>query len=36
MKELRDSIKRLNIRIRGIEEGERCEPKGYIIYSIKY
>jgi hypothetical protein len=35
MQELSDSIKRLNLRIMGIEEGEEVQAKGYIIYSIK-
>jgi hypothetical protein len=35
MQELSDSIKRPNLRIMGIEEGEEVQPKGYIIYLIK-
>jgi hypothetical protein len=35
MQELSDSIKRPNLRIKDIEEGEEVQAKGYIIYSIK-
>jgi hypothetical protein len=35
MQELSNSIKRLNLRIMGIEEGEKMKPKGYITCSIK-
>jgi TolA-binding protein len=35
MEELSDSIKRPNLRIMGIEEGEEVQAKGYIICSIK-
>jgi hypothetical protein len=33
--ELSDSIRRPNLRIMSIEEGEEVRAKGYIIYSIK-
>jgi chromosome segregation ATPase len=32
MQELSNSIKRLNLSIKGIEEGEECKTKGYGIY----
>jgi hypothetical protein len=35
MQEITDSIKRPNLRIMGIEEGEEDPKKGFIIYSIK-
>jgi hypothetical protein len=35
MQELRNSIKRPNLRIISIEEGEEMQSKKYIIYSIK-
>jgi hypothetical protein len=35
MQELTDSIKRPNLRILGIEEGEEVQAKGFIIYSIR-
>jgi hypothetical protein len=35
MKELTDSIKRQNLRIMGIEEGEEVQAKEIIIYSTK-
>jgi hypothetical protein len=35
MQELPDSIKRPNLRIMGIEEGEEVQKKGFVIYSIK-
>jgi hypothetical protein len=35
MQELPDSIKRPNLRIMGIEEGEEVQQKGFVIYSIK-
>jgi hypothetical protein len=36
MQELTDSIKRPNLRIMGIEEGEEVQPREYIICSTKY
>jgi hypothetical protein len=36
MQELTNSIKRWNLRIIGIEEGEEVQAKGFIIYSIKW
>jgi hypothetical protein len=33
MQELRDSIKRPNLRIMGTEEGEEVQNKGYVTYS---
>jgi chromosome segregation ATPase len=33
--ELRDPIKRPNVQIMGIKEGEEEQAKGYIIYPIK-
>jgi hypothetical protein len=35
MQELTDSIKRQNLRIMGIEEGEEVQAKGITIYSTK-
>jgi hypothetical protein len=35
MQELTNSIKRLNLIIMGIEEGEEVQAKGFIIYSTK-
>jgi chromosome segregation ATPase len=35
MQELTDSIKRPNLRIMGIEEGEEVQAKEFIIYSTK-
>jgi hypothetical protein len=35
MQELTDSIKRPNLRIMGIEEGEEVQVKGILIYSTK-
>jgi hypothetical protein len=35
MQELTDSIKRPNLRIMGIEEGEEVQAKGMHIYSTK-
>jgi hypothetical protein len=35
-KELTDSIKRPNLRLMGIEEGEEVQAKGFIIYSTKW
>jgi hypothetical protein len=36
MQELSDTIKRPNLRIMGIEEGEEVQAKGiYVIYSVK-
>jgi chromosome segregation ATPase len=35
MQELTDSIKRPNLRIMGIEEGEEVQARGFIIYSTK-
>jgi septal ring factor EnvC (AmiA/AmiB activator) len=35
MQELTDSIKRSNLRIMGIEEGEKVQAKECIIYSKK-
>jgi hypothetical protein len=35
MQELANSIKRPNLRIMGIEEGEEEQAKGCIIYSTK-
>jgi prefoldin subunit 5 len=35
MQELTDSIKRLNLRIMGIEEEKRCKQKECVIYSTK-
>jgi hypothetical protein len=35
MQELTDSIKRPNLRIMGIEEGEECKQKEHMIYSTK-
>jgi phage terminase small subunit len=35
MQELADSIKRTNLRIMGIEEGEEAQQKECIIYSTK-
>jgi hypothetical protein len=35
MQELTNSIKRPNLRIMGIEEGEGCKQKEFIIYSTK-
>jgi hypothetical protein len=35
MQELRDSIKRPNLRIMGTEQGKEVQPKEYVIYSIK-
>jgi hypothetical protein len=35
MQELNDSIKKPNLRIMSIEEGEGWKPKEYVIYSIK-
>jgi phosphatidate phosphatase PAH1 len=35
MQELTNSIKRPNLRIMGIEEGEEVQAKGFVIYSIK-
>jgi hypothetical protein len=35
MQELTDSIKRPNLRIMGLEEGEKVQAKEYVIYSIK-
>jgi hypothetical protein len=36
MQELSDSIKRLNLRIMGIEEGEKVQAKGILIYSAEF
>jgi hypothetical protein len=36
MQELMDYIKRPNLRIMGIEEGEEVQAKGFVIYSTKY
>jgi hypothetical protein len=33
MQELTDSIKRPNLRIMGIKEGEEVQEKGFAIYS---
>jgi chromosome segregation ATPase len=35
MQELTDSIKKPNLRIMGIEEGEEVQAKEFIIYSTK-
>jgi septal ring factor EnvC (AmiA/AmiB activator) len=35
MQELTDSIKRPNLRLMGIEEGEKVQAKGFVIYLIK-
>jgi chromosome segregation ATPase len=35
MQDLNDSIKKPNLRIMGIEEGEEMQAKEYIIYSTK-
>jgi hypothetical protein len=35
MQEFTNSIKRPNLRLTGIEEGEEVQAKGIIIYSIK-
>jgi chromosome segregation ATPase len=35
MQELTNSIKRPILRIMGIEEGEECKQKEFVIYSIK-
>jgi hypothetical protein len=35
MQELTNSIKRPNLRIIGVEEGEEVQAKGFIIYSTK-
>jgi hypothetical protein len=35
MQELTNSIKRPNLRIKGIEEEKRCEQKEIIMYSTK-
>jgi septal ring factor EnvC (AmiA/AmiB activator) len=35
MQELTDSIKRPNLRIMCIEEGEEVQVKAFVIYSIK-
>jgi hypothetical protein len=35
MQELKDSIKRPNLRIMGIEEGEDVQAKGMCKYSMK-
>jgi hypothetical protein len=35
MQELTDSIKRPNLRIMGIEEGEEVQAKEFVIYSTK-
>jgi hypothetical protein len=32
MQELTDCIKKTNLRIMGIEEGEQCKEKEFIIY----
>jgi hypothetical protein len=35
MQEHTDSIKTPNLKIMGIEEGEECKQKEFIIYSTK-
>jgi hypothetical protein len=35
MQALTDSIKRPNLRIMGIEEGEEVQAKAFILYSTK-
>jgi hypothetical protein len=35
MQEFTDSIKRPNLRIMGIEEGEEVQAKEFILHSIK-